>query len=50
MFLAELLGNWAIWRLDRLSPRAIRILNAVFVALCSGAAALFVLALFVLLQ
>jgi hypothetical protein len=49
-FLAELLGDWAIWKLDRLSPRMIRVLNAVFVALCVGATALFVLALLVLLQ
>jgi hypothetical protein len=49
-FITETIGGWAFWRMDRLSPRAVRVLTAAFAAVGATAAAVFVVALVLLLR
>jgi hypothetical protein len=49
-FITELIAGWAFWRMDRLSPGVVRMLAAVFAATCAAAAAIFVVALVLLLR
>ena len=47
-FLTEILGDWALWPVNRLPPRAIRLLAAVFVVLCTAATVAFLVVLILL--
>jgi len=48
--IAEVIGGWALWRMDRLTPGALRVLAAVFATVGAAAAAIFVVGLVLLLR